>query len=348
MKLPRAFQLLAGVAMLGSIAAYIEMTRTTAQSSERAAATGESAPVRTAARTPDPAVESPPSGGNARTAARTPAEAAVESPPPAGNARTAARTPPEAAVESPPSGGNARTAARTPPEAAIESPPPAGNARTEALTPPETAVESPPSPGNVRTAARTPDTAVERSPSAGNPLWALALKQLSTTRDRPIFSPSRRPPPPATPTYVAPVAVRQPAKPAEPERPAITLLGTIIGTDDRIGVFVETSTQNFVRLRVGDDHEGWVLRLIKAREVTLVKDRDQVAVLELPPPGESAMQGNQFMPGGVPAGMPPRGIPGMPPGGIVGLPGGAVPGAAGFPPGAGGVPPPQLRRQSGR
>ena len=327
MKLPRAFQLLAGVAMLGSIAAYIEMTRTTAQSSERAAATGESAPVRTAARTPDPAVESPPSGGNARTAARTPAEAAVESPPPA---------------------GNARTAARTPPEAAIESPPPAGNARTEALTPPETAVESPPSPGNVRTAARTPDTAVERSPSAGNPLWALALKQLSTTRDRPIFSPSRRPPPPATPTYVAPVAVRQPAKPAEPERPAITLLGTIIGTDDRIGVFVETSTQNFVRLRVGDDHEGWVLRLIKAREVTLVRDRDQVAVLELPPPGESAMQGNQFMPGGVPAGMPPRGIPGMPPGGIVGLPGGAVPGAAGFPPGAGGVPPPQLRRQSGR
>jgi general secretion pathway protein N len=269
MKLGRTYRLLAGVALLGAIAAYIEMTRTTAQSSERAAATGESAPARTAARTPDPAVESPPSGGNVRTAARTP----------------------------------------------------------------DAAVEPPPTARNVRTAARMPDAAVESPPSSGNPLWALPLKQLSTTRERPIFSPSRHPPPPATPTYIAPVAVRQPAKPAEPERPAITLLGTIIGTDDRIGVFLETATQNFVRLRVGDDHQGWVLRLIKAREVTLVKDREQVAVLELPAPGDSAMNGT--IPGGTPlggmppGGMPPGGMPGRPPGGIAGLPGGmpgAVPG----------------------
>jgi hypothetical protein len=102
------------------------------------------------------------------------------------------------------------------------------------------------------------------------------------------------------------------------------LLGTIIGIDDRIGVFVETATQNFVRMRVGEDHEGWVLRLIKAREVTLVKDREQVVVLELPPPGDAAMQGNQFMPGGVPGGVPPRGI--------VGLPGGVPGPTPGMPP----------------
>src|SRR5215472_1432828 len=30
-----------------------------------------------------------------------------------------------------------------------------------------------------------------------NPLWAIPLATLTTTRDRPIFSPSRRPPPPA-------------------------------------------------------------------------------------------------------------------------------------------------------
>jgi hypothetical protein len=64
----------------------------------------------------------------------------------------------------------------------------------------------------VRTAATSPDAAVERPPPGGNPLWALPLKQLSITRERPIFSPSRRPPPPATPTYVAPVAVRTPQK----------------------------------------------------------------------------------------------------------------------------------------
>src|SRR6202167_5277676 len=35
-----------------------------------------------------------------------------------------------------------------------------------------------------------------RTPSA-NPLWGVPLNQLSGTRDRPIFSPSRRPPPAA-------------------------------------------------------------------------------------------------------------------------------------------------------
>jgi hypothetical protein len=120
---------------------------------------------------------------------------------------------------------------------------------------------------------------------AGNPLWALPLKQLSITRERPIFSPSRRPPPPL-PTYVAPVAVRQPAKPPEPGRPAVSLIGTVIGTDVQIGVFLEKATQNVVRLRLGEEHQGWVLRLVKAREVTLVKDVEQTLMLE-PPPGEA-------------------------------------------------------------
>src|ERR1700680_1138247 len=113
---------------------------------------------------------------------------------------------------------------------------------------------------------------------AGNPLWALPLEQLSITRERPIFSPSRRPPPPP-PTYVAPVAVRQRAKPPEPERPAVSLIGTVIGTDVQIGVFLEKATQNVVRLRLGEEHQGWVLRLVKAREVTLVKDVEQTLVL---------------------------------------------------------------------
>jgi hypothetical protein len=90
------------------------------------------------------------------------------------------------------------------------------------------------------------------------------------------------------------------------------LLGTIIGIDDRIGVFIESGTQNIVRLRVGDDHQGWVLRLIKSREVTLVRDHEQVAVLELAPPGEAPTLG------------------GMPQPGMVGVPGGVnMPGAAG-------------------
>jgi general secretion pathway protein N len=139
----------------------------------------------------------------------------------------------------------------------------------------------------VRTAAPSADAALERPPAGGNPLWALPLKQLSNTRERPIFSPSRRPPPPDTPTYVAPVAVRTPQKPKEPERPSITLLGTILGTSESIGIFLDPATRDILRLRLGEDHEGWALRGVKTREVTLVKDRERV-VLELPPPGDQA------------------------------------------------------------
>jgi len=144
---------------------------------------------------------------------------------------------------------------------------------------------------------------------SGNPLWALPLTQLSNTRERPIFSPSRRPPP--RPTIVAPVAIQQPVKPPEPARPTVSLLGTIIGTnaDDRIAVFLEAGTLKIVRLRVGEDHEGWLLRLVKAREATLVKDNDAV-VLEMPPPGDPPPPGLAGI--GVPA-MPPAVAPGNPP-----------------------------------
>jgi len=142
--------------------------------------------------------------------------------------------------------------------------------------------------------ARSREAAVE-SPPAGNPLWALPVKQLSSTRDRPIFSPSRRPPPPATPTFVAPVAVRSPPKPVEPERPTITLLGTILGSTESIGVFFNPATRDIVRLRVGEDHEGWALRAVKTREATLVKGRERV-VLEMPPPGDSPLTIGDFGP----------------------------------------------------
>jgi general secretion pathway protein N len=125
---------------------------------------------------------------------------------------------------------------------------------------------------------------VERA-QIGNPLWAIPLKQLSVTRERPIFSPSRRPPPPAVVNapYVAPVAARPP-KPAEPERPQLSLVGTVASEREGIGVFVDHTTKNVVRLRTGEAHQGWILRSVEGREATLEKDRE-TAVLALPPPG---------------------------------------------------------------
>jgi len=132
-----------------------------------------------------------------------------------------------------------------------------------------------------RTGARP---SIEPAALAGNPLWALPLEQLSTTRERPLFSPSRRPPPPP-PMFVATARVRPPVKAPEPERLAVSLIGTVISTQVRIGIFLETATQNVFRLRLGEDHQGWMLRQVEPREVTLVKGVEQTLVLE-PPPGE--------------------------------------------------------------
>jgi len=118
-----------------------------------------------------------------------------------------------------------------------------------------------------------------------NVVSAIPLAKLSTTRERPIFSPSRRPPPqPMLPVIARPM---EPAKPAEPERPPLILVGTVAAGDSGIAVFVEQSTENTVRLRVNESHQGWTLNSIRGREVTLRKDRKS-SVLALAPPGGNA------------------------------------------------------------
>ena len=118
----------------------------------------------------------------------------------------------------------------------------------------------------------------------GNPIRAIPLADMNITRDRPLFSPTRRPPPPPAPAPVFTVAsVSRPVK-VEPERPPLTLVGTIVGGSEAIAVFLERSTRTVVRLHTSESHEGWVLRSIQGREVTLEKGPDS-AVLALAPPG---------------------------------------------------------------
>lgn len=138
-------------------------------------------------------------------------------------------------------------------------------------------------PSTIDAAHAASATAAENPGPSGNPLWTITLKQLEATRERPIFSPSRRPPPPPAiaAAYVPPPPPRAPQK---SERPTISLVGTVASRNEEIGVFVEATTRNTVRLRVGDDHQGWVLRSVRAREATLEKNSEQ-AVLTLPQPG---------------------------------------------------------------
>jgi general secretion pathway protein N len=73
-----------------------------------------------------------------------------------------------------------------------------------------------------------------------------------------------------------------PPPPREPDRPRLALVGTV-GGEEGIAVFVDQSTQAIVRLRTGEGHEGWILRSVGGREVTLQRKHD-TAILALPAP----------------------------------------------------------------
>jgi len=147
---------------------------------------------------------------------------------------------------------------------------PAGDGRwgSTAMTPPEARNES-------HAPAQTAEPV-----RPGNPLWAIPIKDLTTTRERPIFSPSRRPPPPAVAAapYVPPPL---PAKPVGPQRPQLALVGTVVNSKEGFGIFLDQATNTVVRLKTGEGHNGWVLRSVQGREATLEKD-SETAVLALP------------------------------------------------------------------
>jgi general secretion pathway protein N len=135
----------------------------------------------------------------------------------------------------------------------------------------------------VKPAPATPATS-EPAPRSANPLWGIPLKSLTATRDRPIFSASRRPPPPV----VAPAPVMSAAPPPPPkeiERPQLSLVGTVIGESESFGLFVDQANKVSLRLRLGEQHDGWVLRAVQGREVTLEKDQ-LAATLLMPQPGK--------------------------------------------------------------
>jgi hypothetical protein len=131
-------------------------------------------------------------------------------------------------------------------------------------------------------------------PPSGNPLWGIPLKQLSATRDRPIFSPSRRPPPAAIPVTAAATSLPVQA-PKQRERPQLSLIGTIVSGDDGFAIFVDQTTKAPLRIRLGADYQGWMLRQIEARSVTLQKG-EEVAMLSFlePANGQNTPAGADF------------------------------------------------------
>src|SRR5882762_3971151 len=142
---------------------------------------------------------------------------------------------------------------------------------------------NPAAPVQILVSPPAPVASTSAQALSANPLWAIPLAQLPVTRDRPIFSPSRRPPPPAVAPAAAP-KVATPVRTREPERPQLSLIGTVASDEEGFAIFLDQSTKAALRLKVGEDYQGWKLRSIQGREATLEKDQ-RAAVLTLPLPG---------------------------------------------------------------
>ena len=152
----------------------------------------------------------------------------------------------------------------------------------------------------IETESAGPDVSGETSTDAGrpaaqlsttgNPLWAIPISKLSATRDRPLFSVSRRP---RTPTVAAAPASPPTAAvlPRAPETPPFTLVGTIIGENSRIAIFFDEALKAATGVKEGESDSGWTLRSVDAHSAildgsghTVTLDLPEPAALEAPAP----------------------------------------------------------------
>lgn len=128
---------------------------------------------------------------------------------------------------------------------------------------------------------------VKREAMKGNPLWAVPLATLSETGDRPIFSASRRPPPVASiSASTAPPPPPTPPSPPQAEL-RLVLVGTVIGGDQSVGIFVDEKSKAALRLKLDGDYQGWRLRSVHRREVIMARG-ELTETLELTKQGQGA------------------------------------------------------------
>jgi hypothetical protein len=98
-----------------------------------------------------------------------------------------------------------------------------------------------------------------------NPLAAQSLERLSATVDRPLFSPTRRPPAPSfarTPEPLAPAAAP----------PDLVLSGIVMDGERAHAVVRVGAEKKILHAQIGDDIGGWTVSQIDGRELVLSLD----------------------------------------------------------------------------
>jgi len=118
--------------------------------------------------------------------------------------------------------------------------------------------------------------ATVHSPDAPpNPLTRLSLDGLPATRERPLFAPTRRPPP-----APAVVGLADAAPPPPPPPPSLSLFGIVKNTDGASALVRAQASDKIQRLRVGDKLGGWEVARIEERQLVLeLEDRSTTFTL---------------------------------------------------------------------
>lgn len=110
-----------------------------------------------------------------------------------------------------------------------------------------------------------------------NPVAAVPLSALQATVDRPLFSPSRRPPP--SPDALS-TADTGPAETLEGEAAdgaadaPFTLLGVASGSARTIALLRRLDGADVLRVRVGEEIDGWTIEAIAADSITLRRGQE--------------------------------------------------------------------------
>ena len=136
--------------------------------------------------------------------------------------------------------------------------------------------------GTVSTKTERISTKSQGQTGQANPLWAIPLSSLSATRNRPLFSATRRP---SSPVQQSSGLL------SHANRPPFTLVGVIAGQGGGIAIISDGGTKSMIRLKTGETHLGWTLRQVKGREATL-QNKDISTIIELPSPPASLVHRN--------------------------------------------------------
>lgn len=133
--------------------------------------------------------------------------------------------------------------------------------------------------------ALMPCAALAQSPPEDSPVRSFAmppLDELQATRERPLFSPRRRPDVPTAAVAETPVT-QEP-----PETAPFDLTGIVMGGDRAVAILHNRETQETVHLRQGETAQTWSVTEIAQRHVVIRNESKQVRLQLFEPKPEGA------------------------------------------------------------